>query len=100
MKYNIEDILPEDFYGNKLLSMVAEVDIKVAREIARNFGGEKIYLPRLESIQRNARDREITELRIMQEDAGDIAKEFGLSRNRTLKIINKGLDRRFPCGNA
>jgi Mor family transcriptional regulator len=100
MKNNIEDILPEDFYGNKLLSMIAEVDIKVAREIARNFGGEKIYFPKLETIQRNARDREITELRVMQEDPRDIAKEFGLSRNRTLKIINKGLDRRFPCGNA
>jgi len=100
MKIKTKDILPEDFSNHKLLSMIAEVDIKVAKDIARAFEGKKVYLPVWESIQRKARDRKITELRIMQEDPGSIAKEFGLSRNRTLKIINKGLDRRFPCGNA
>ena len=100
MKIKTEDILPEDLSKHELLSMIAKADVKVAREIARTFAGKRIYFPRWESIQRHARDREITELRIMQEDPGDLAKMFGLSRNRTLKIINKGLDRRFPCGNA
>jgi Mor family transcriptional regulator len=100
MEIKTEDILLEDFSKHKLLSMIAEVDIKAAREIARTFGGKKVYLPVLESFQRCARDRKITELRIMQEDPGDLAKEFGLTRNRVLKIINKGLDRCFPCGDA
>lgn len=98
MKIKTQDILPEDLSRHELLSMIAKADVKVAREIARTYAGRKIYFPRWESIQRCARDREITELRIMQEDPGDIAKEFVLSRNRILKIIKKGLDLRFPCG--
>lgn len=93
-----QNLLLEDFPPRSLIYRVAEKDIHLASEILKTFGGEKVYIPKLESIQRCSRDREITELRIMQEDPGDIAKEFGLSRNRTLKIINKGLDRRFPCG--
>lgn len=98
MKINTKDILQEDLSKHELLSMIAKADVKVAREIARTFGGEKVYFPKWESIQRRARDREITELRIMQETPRELAKMFGLSRNRVLKIIRKGLDRRFPCG--
>jgi Mor family transcriptional regulator len=98
MKIKIMDILPEDLSGHELLSMIAKADIEVAREIARTFAGRRIYFPQWGSIQRRARDREITELRIMLKLPGDLAREFGLSRNRVLKIIKKGLDRRFPCG--
>ena len=98
MKNKTKDILPEDLSRHELLSMIAKADVKVAREIARIFGGRKVYFPRWESIQRCARDREITELRVMLKLPGDLAREFGLSRNRILKIIKKGLDRRFPCG--
>ena len=98
MKIKTENILGEDLSGHELLSMIAKADITVAREVARTFGGKKVYFPRWESIQRRARDREITELRIMLKLPGDLAREFGLSRNRILKIIKKGLARRFPCG--
>ena len=98
MKIKTEDILPEDLSGHELLSMIAKADVKVAREIARTFGGRKVYFPQWGSIQRRARDREITELRIMLKLPGDLAREFGLSRNRILKIIKKGLNLRFPCG--
>ena len=98
MKIKTEDILPEDLSGHELLSMIAKADVMVAREIARIFGGRKVYFPRWESIQRRARDREITELRIMLILPEELAREFGLSRNRILKIIKKGLDLRFPCG--
>ena len=94
----VKHILPEDLSEHELLSMIAKADVKVARQVARTFGGKRIYFPQWGSIQRRARDREITELRIMQELPGDLAKEFGLSRNRVLKIIRRGLDRRFPCG--
>ena len=97
MKIKTEDILPEDLSGHELLSMIAKADVKVAKEIARTFGGRKIYFPQWGSIQRRARDREITELRIMLKLPEVIAEEFGLSRNRILKIIKKGLNRRFPC---
>ena len=64
----------------------------------KTYGRKNNYLPKQETIQRRARDREITELRIMLKLPGDLARKFGLSRNRILKIIKKGLDRRFPCG--
>ena len=98
MKIKTKDILPEDLSGHELLSMIAKADVTVARKIARTFGGRKIYFPQWGSIQRRARDREITELRIMLKLPEVIAEEFGLSRNRILKIIKKGLNRRFPCG--
>ena len=98
MKIKSKDILPVDLSGHELLSMIAKADVTVARKIARTFGGRKIYFPQWGSIQRRARDREITELRIMLILPGDLARKFGLSRNRILKIIKKGLDRRFPCG--
>ena len=98
MKIKTQDILPEDLSRHELLSMIAKADVKVAREIARTFAGRRIYFPRWESIQRRARDREITELRIMLKLPGDLAKKFGLSRNRILKIIKKGLNLRFSCG--
>ena len=98
MKIKPEDILPEDLSRHELLSMIAKADVKVAKEIARTFGGRKVYFPQWGSIQRRARDREITELRIMLKLPGDLAKEFGLSRNRILKIIRRGLNLRFPCG--
>ena len=98
MKIKTEDILPEDLYRHELLSMIAKADIKVAKEIARTFAGRKIYFPRWESIQRCARDRIITEFRVRLKLPGDLAREFGLSRNRILKIIRKGLNLRFPCG--
>ena len=45
MKIKTEDILPEDLSGHELLSMIAKADVKVAREIARTFGGRKVYFP-------------------------------------------------------
>jgi Mor family transcriptional regulator len=92
------ELLLEDFPPNSLIHLVAKRDIHLACEILKTYGGQKNYLPKQESIQRCARDREITELRIMLKLPGDIAKEFGLSRNRILKIIRKGLNLRFPCG--
>lgn len=88
----------QDFPPNSLIRLVANRDIHLACEILKTYGGKKNYLPKQESIQRRARDREITELRIMLILPGELAMQFGLSRNRVLKIIKKGLDRRFPCG--
>ena len=45
MKINTKDILEEDLSRHELLSMIAKADIKVAREIARIFGGRKVYFP-------------------------------------------------------
>ena len=92
------DVQLQDFPPNSLIHLVAKRDTKLAIEVLKTYGGKKNYLPKQESIQRLARDREITELRIMLKPPGDLAKEFGLSRNRILKIIKKGLDLRFPCG--
>ena len=88
----------QDFPPNSLIYRVAKRDIHLACEILKTYGGKKNYLPKQESIQRCARDREITELRIRLILPGELAREFGLSRNRILKIIRKGLNLRFPCG--
>jgi Mor family transcriptional regulator len=98
MKVKIMDVQLQDFPEDSLIHLVAKRDIHLACEILKTYGGKKNYLPKQESIQRQARDREITELRIMLILPGDIARKFGLSRNRILKIIRKGLNLRFPCG--
>ena len=95
-----EEVILGDFPEDSLIYKIASRDIRLACEILKTYGGKKNYLPKLESIQRRARDREITELRIMLKLPGEIAREFGLSRNRILKIIKKGLDLRFPCGSS
>jgi Mor family transcriptional regulator len=97
MKIKTQDILPEDLSGHELLSMIAKADVTVAWKIARTFGGKKIYFSQWGSIPRRAKDRETTELRIMLILSKEIAREFGLSRNRVLKIIRKDLNLRFPC---
>ena len=76
MKIKTKDILPEDLSRHELLSMIAKADVKVAREIARTFSGRRIYFPQWESVQRRARDREITDLRVMLKLPGEIAREF------------------------
>ncbi|MBT3511056.1 MAG: hypothetical protein HN472_16120 [Nitrospina sp.] len=98
MKRENKDTVLADFPRDHIIYRFAERDINLAVEILEECGGEKIYFPRLESIRRKTRDRQITELRIMLKLPGDLAREFGLSRNRILKIIKKGLARRFPCG--
>ena len=98
LKIKIMNIQLQDFPPNSLIYRVAKRDIHLACEILKTYGGKKNYLPKQESIQRRARDREITDLRVMLKLPGEIARKFGLSRNRVLKIIKKGLDHRFPCG--
>ena len=93
-----EEVILDDFPEDSLIYEVASRDIRLACEILKTYGGKKNYLPKQESIQRRARDREITDLRVMLKLPGEIAREFGLSRNRILKIIRKGLNLRFPCG--
>ena len=93
-----EEVILGDFPEDSLIYEIASRDIRLACEILKTYGGKKNYLPKQESIQRRARDREITELRIMLILPGDLARKFGLSRNRILKIIRRGLNLRFPCG--
>ena len=98
MKRENNDTVLADFPQDHIIYKFAERDVNLAIEVLERCGGKKNYFPQLASIKRRARDRKITELRIMLKLPGDLAREFGLSRNRILKIIKKGLNLRFPCG--
>lgn len=77
----LEDI-PEEYQD-----IAEELSLSVFLRLAALCGGQDLYIPKLESLERNGRDREIR----ARFDGGNyraLAAQFRLSERQIRKIIN------------
>ena len=79
------DILPDDIPGQ--YREVAEIlGLDAALRLARECGGESIYIPKIENIFRNARDRAIR-AEFNGSNFRELAKKYKLSVNWVRQIV-------------
>lgn len=60
----------------------------VVLKLCRRFGGGRLYIPKLNSLSRELRDKAIRR-EFLLEDAtvGELARKYGLSRRRVFDIL-------------
>jgi Mor family transcriptional regulator len=87
MKINRKDICDKDFPNNSLLHQVAKMNIALALQLAKQFGGSKVYIGKFDTIKRNARNRSILKRASTCEGHNRIANDLGLTGNWVRRII-------------
>lgn len=48
---------PDDFKPGSLLRLIADHNITLAIKVAKNFGGERLYIPGFTHVTKDAQDR-------------------------------------------
>ena len=90
-----EDMLPEDFPEDTLIRQIAEVDIPLACEISKEYGGVRQYIHMWKVIGEKAVHREIITRAFKGENLREIAQYVGLSLNRVQEIARNGIAERY-----
>ena len=87
MQINRKDVRQKDFPNNSLLHQVAKADINLACKLSEQYGGSKVYLCKLDSIERSVRNRSILKRASTCEGHNRIANDLGLTGNWVRRII-------------
>ena len=85
----------KDFKTNSLLHQVAKVDIRLACRLAKQYGGEKIYICNLGTIERNVRNRLIMKRASVCVSHNRIANDLGLTGNWVGRLVKKNIQAYF-----
>lgn len=84
--YNLRTIRPEDI-PEEYQDIVAVLGMTAFLDLIRLCGGQSLYLPKLDSLERDGRDREIR-ARFNGGNYRALAAQFRLSERQVRKIIN------------
>ena len=85
---NEADLTAKSFKENDLLYEVAKVSLPLAEKIARDFGGQTIYILKLDTIQRARRNAYIVSQRRKLVGNQTLSRELNLSVSQ-LRLIHK-----------
>ena len=85
----------KDFKTNSLLHQVAKVDIRLACRLAKQYGGKKIYICNLGTIERNVRNRLIMKRASVCVSHNRIANDLGLTGNWVGRLVKKNIQAYF-----
>ena len=92
MKKKHSGIRQKDFKTGSLLHQVAKVDIRLASRLAKQYGGKKIYICNLGTIERNVRNRLIMKRASVCVSHNRIANDLGLTGNYVRRLIVANID--------
>ncbi len=83
-----DEITDQDFDDDSMALLVEVVGLEMAKKIVAALGGDAVYVPKVESVIRMARNR-----RICKEFTGfnhkDLAAKYDLTTRHIRKIIDK-----------
>lgn len=90
--YNVKiGDLPEEFRG------IAEIiGLENALAVVKIYGGSQQYIPKLETITRQGKYRQIFDDYQKYGNFGRVARKHGLSESHTRQIVKDEKRRRFP----
>jgi|TARA_B110000116_G_C16450760_1_gene409198 Mor family transcriptional regulator len=85
----------KDFKTGSLLHQVAKVDIDLAFRLAKQYGGSKVYISKIDTIKRSVRNRSILKRASVCEGRHIIANNLGLTGNWVGRIIKANIQAYF-----
>ena len=95
MKKKHSGIRQKDYKTGSLLHQVAKVDICLASRLAKQYGGSKIYICNLGTIERNVRNRLIMKRASVCVSHNRIANDLGLTGNWVGRLVKKNIQAYF-----
>ncbi len=89
-----DEITPDDFKDDAMALLVDTVGLEQAKKIVAALGGDNLYIPKVESVIRMARNR-----RINKEFTGFNHKELAVKYNLTPRHIRGIVENSMDCKN-
>lgn len=85
------DDLPDEFRAVALL-----IGMPAALELVNGFAGCQLYVPKLETLTRQQKNRRMYDEFMESGNYKRVAVKYGLSESRTRQIVNEERRRRLP----